>query len=815
MEDAQEMIENNEILKKYFEYPIEELTLMRMYINLNLITLERNKENLAKIRTIKTCFNQSYNFLDYILSYRYKVDSSAVSVIDTFDKFVDFKVCEYCKSNSCIKKSLAILLDEVDKYNNNHINKLTYLNIIDSLLNRKVPQFTSVPEKNFFKKVDLIDLMYVQLILESDLIEINKYDDKSREIEFSYLDLTNKENNEYYINNLLEFYKNKKNEKKIVLNIDNENDIFNDIFNEKEKFNRIYKISAYYKYLIEYKKIDIIKKLRELLAPDSLEQGISVRAHYFMNKYFQKVEDLPYSKKTKEKIYNILNYILNYRYKTGIPHIPINILIYSNDREGVEKISEIIGEAMWFFGYLSKDMRYYEEYINNIILDKFKVQKLFYDKDGNRKNGILLLHNFENLLYTDFMQKNLILNILTDEMQENNSKVCTIIYGERANLKQLIGNQYKLSQMLINFELEIDNLDVKEIYELLIEKLKKNMNVSGEIKEKIYNYIKATYRQSDIRNLEYVNKIYNLIILNMNNTFSLTKKQDLKLKDIPEAYNTRDLPTIMKDINNLVGLKEIKEQINDLIYLLKFNKKVNLDIKNFNLHMVFSGNPGTGKTTVGRLITDIFYNLGYINQNKLTEVTAKDLIAEYVGQTAGKTFNVVKAALGGVLFIDEAYMMTMGNEEGAQYGYEAIATLLTLMEDYKDKLIVIFAGYKEEMEHFQEANPGLVSRIGYNINFPDYTLDELTQIYLNLLEKNKLKITDEALEKLKKIIKESSLFKEFGNARYINTVFQKVLIEHSKNIECENKKKNLLLITENDINYEKLIAENKKKKIGF
>ena len=122
------------------------------------------------------------------------------------------------------------------------------------------------------------------------------------------------------------------------------------------------------------------------------------------------------------------------------------------------------------------------------------------------------------------------------------------------------------------------------------------------------------------------------------------KRAEFSLESIPDAYNTQDLPTIMKNFNDLVGLEDIKEQINDLVYLLKFNKKANINIRNFNLHMVFRGNPGTGKTTVGRLLTDIFYYLGYINQNKLVEVTSKDLIAEYLGQTAGKTYNVVNSA---------------------------------------------------------------------------------------------------------------------------------------------------------------------------
>ena len=231
--------------------------------------------------------------------------------------------------------------------------------------------------------------------------------------------------------------------------------------------------------------------------------------------------------------------------------------------------------------------------------------------------------------------------------------------------------------------------------------------------------------------------------------------------------------------------------------------------------MCFKGNPGTGKTTVARLITDIFYNLGYINQNKLTEVTAKDLIAEYLGQTSGKTFNVVKSALGGVLFIDEAYSISSGVGNAAQYGNECISTLLKLMEDYKDNLIIIFAGYNDEMEEFLKANSGLSSRIGYKIEFPDFSLNELVLIFTNLLHENNLEITDEALEKLKGIIDESSKSDNFGNGRYIHNIFQRILIEHSKNTENKSKKDDLFLITDEDIVYEKLIAEKNKRKIGF
>ena len=812
-EQIKKFIQGNKEIEQFLTYPNVELTIMRTLLNLEQIDIYKIGENQKNVRTINICSIQNYNCLENMIAFKMRVDKMSVSMVDSIERVKNINLCSYCKCSKCIRKSLAILIEQVEIYNLNNTYKLNPLSVIDYIIDRKTPMFNKTPEAKFFSNIDVIDLLYVQTILEADLINLIKCEENK--IEADYLDLTSKNNNEYYINKLLEYYKNKKNAKHIEIDISN----IDDIFKEKDRNLRVYKIATYYKYIIEHEKIDIILKLRQILNPNTTTQGMTIRSHYFVYKYFKKVEELPYSKKTKDKIMNILNYILNYRFKFGTtPYIPINILIYSNDKEGIEKITQIIGEFMWFFGYLAENMKYYNEYMNSIILDKLSIKNLYYEKtkDGvKNKNGMLLLHNFDNLLYTQHMQKNLTLNILSDEIEKNNRNVCTVIYGEKIAIKQLLGNHQRLSQMLINLELEIDNLDAEKVYKLILEKLERIINVSDEIKEKIYNYIKATYNQSEIKNMEYVNKLYNTIILNMNKKFSARVKQDIKLSDIPEAYNTRDLPEIMKDINNLVGLKEIKQQINDLVALLKFNKKANIEIKDFNLHMCFKGNPGTGKTTVGRLITDIFYNLGYINQNKLTEVTAKDLIAEYIGQTSGKTYNVVKSALGGVLFIDEAYAITSGIGNSAQYGNECIATLLKLMEDYKDKLIIIFAGYNDEMDEFLKSNSGLSSRIGYKIKFPDFSLDELALIFTNLLDENKLEITEEALEKLKAIIEESSRYDNFGNGRYIHNVFQRILIEHSKNIENKSKNKNLYLITEEDINYEKLIAENKNRKIGF
>ena len=814
--ETEEALKNNKIIAEILSScKKEELHLLRTYISLGVVDLFTNEKHSFKeplVRIIKLCAVEKYNVLDYMLSFICGVDLSKVS---TKTKYTTnpHELCNSCNVGSCIKRFVPIFCHEVDLINGekNQNDNVTWLEAFDFLIGRIPPKFSEVPTAKFFSNVDLIDLMYVRIILDGDFVNLEKIDEETGEVEANYLDLTEKHDEYYYVNDIVAFYKNHKYSDKITININD----FSSIKKEKKRWLRIYKIAAYYKYLIENKRIDVIKRLREVVEPRKVNDNIKNRSRYFIHRYFSKVEELPYSKGTKNKIYNILYYILNYSFNYNTPFIPLNLLVYSSDKEGVRQVVDIIGEFMWYFGYLSEDMGYYDVYLNNVILDKYQVKRVYYT-DEKVKNGVIMLHNFDNLLFIDSMKRDLILNILADEMDTHNNKTCTVIYGEKKDVDKILENHPKMTENLLNLELEIDNLEIKDIYDLERQKLEKLGSLSDDVKTKLNNYIKSTYNQSNVKNFDYVNKLYNSIVLKANEKFEMGKRAEFSVDSVPDAYNTQDLPTIMKNFNDLVGLEDIKEQINDLVYLLKFNKKANINIRDFNLHMVFRGNPGTGKTTVGRLLTDIFYYLGYIKNNKLVEVTSKDLIAEYLGQTAGKTYNVVNSALGGVLFIDEAYSITQGKGEASTYGDECIATLLKVMEDYRDKLIIIFAGYKEEMDEFEKANPGLYSRIGYNIDFPDFTIDELVKIYTNLLEVNNLKITDEALEKLRDIIDSASKGKNFGNGRYIHNIFQKILIEHAKNIETGHKVKdsNIMLIEEKDIVREKLIVKEEPK-IGF
>ncbi len=812
-----EIINSSTILKKYFKYSKEELRIIRMYINLNLFkiikkTEENNRLNID-FRIVKSCFNENYDYISFILNNKFDIDTPIASTKQNLTFGDVYSVCKECKFKHCIKSSVINLIIEVDRLNEINKMNLSYLAVIDYILARENKPLKTMPEANFFMNINLIDLMKVQVILEGEFIDLVKYDEEKKIAMFNVLEITKKADGEFYINIVHEFYKSSKYATVLEIDINKLDELL-----DKEKqgdINYIYNLAAYYKYMINVEQVDIISKLRGLLDGRTVyKDGIMIRSHYFIHRFAEKVENLPFSRESKNKILDVFNYILNWSFKK-VQYVPINLLIYSNDRESVEAVGDIIGDYMWYFGYLPSTTRTHHEYMNNILLDKHVVNKLFYTQSENglrRKVGILYMHNFENVLCTEVLNQNLILNIFTDELSKNNNDLCTIIYGEKETMDKILSEYPKLNNLLFNIKLDIDELKIEEIHRILLERLRKKEYVSEELSKKIFAYIKATYYQSEVKNMEYIKKLYNTLILNKNSRFDMQTKNELLIKDVPEVYNVRNLPEVLKDLNDLVGLKEIKNQINDLVSLLKFNQKAGIDVSKFNLHMVFTGNPGTGKTTVARLISDILYNLGYIEKNKLVEVSAKDLIANYVGQTSGKTFSILKSAFGGVLFIDEAYSIVDTN---GGFGDESIATIIKTMEDYRDRLVIIFAGYKDEMEKFVTSNPGLSSRIGYQINFEDYSVDELVEIFLNLVVKNNLKVTEDAKDCLRNVIESSLKIKNFGNARYVNNMFQKALVNHAKNVE-KDESMDLLTITEEDIGLNLIAATGKQKRpIGF
>ena len=241
------------------------------------------------------------------------------------------------------------------------------------------------------------------------------------------------------------------------------------------------------------------------------------------------------------------------------------------------------------------------------------------------------------------------------------------------------------------------------------------------------------------------------------------------------------LKPYLDELNHMIGLSRIKEQINDIVCEINVNKlrkAFRLKAPSSTRHMVFVGNPGTGKTTVARMLANILHVLGVIPTNKLVEVDRSGLVAAYAGQTALKTRKVIESAIGGVLFIDEAYAICRNDND--EYGYEALDTLTKCLEDYREDLVVIVAGYKDEMQDFLNSNPGLSSRFKTIISFDDYSNDELMGIFLSLLKDNDYHLDKDAKEVVKEMF--HSIDNLNGNGRSVRNLFEDIVRHQARRV---------------------------------
>ncbi|MDN5317615.1 MAG: stage sporulation protein [Thermoanaerobacterium sp.] len=250
----------------------------------------------------------------------------------------------------------------------------------------------------------------------------------------------------------------------------------------------------------------------------------------------------------------------------------------------------------------------------------------------------------------------------------------------------------------------------------------------------------------------------------------------------------------LKELNSLIGLNKVKQIINELYALEQVQikrKNAGLSADPIVLHMVFKGNPGTGKTTVARILGKLLKGIGVLSKGHVIEVERADLVGEYIGHTAHRVQENVKKSLGGILFVDEAYSLARGGEK--DFGKEAIDTLVKAMEDYKDEFILILAGYRDEMEYFLNTNPGLRSRFPIQIDFPDYTIDELLQIAELMVKNRQYILTDSAKRKIMKVLINNNTTREIGNARLVRNIIERAIRKHA--VRIMNKK----TITKDDL----------------
>ncbi len=510
-------------------------------------------------------------------------------------------------------------------------------------------------------------------------------------------------------------------------------------------------------------------------------------------KILDKLDNIIGLSKNKEVLRDIIKYheVLK-KYKCNIEFENYNIVIRNDSSYSIyEDLISIIAEI------------YYK---NGIILNK---NILYFDPDEFRQNA----RKKGKSEYKDIQEGLIVLDLecLRRNPKEIKDEISVMI-------------EQMPSKAFIILE---DEFREGEVNAILTEYFSWSMKIdmiSNEEKEK---YIKKfmdsnelTYNDeiiSELSNNPYYmikNKLLNILVNSkIKNEKNVSRFFDKNLKSIED----KKAKTGLQELDELIGLDEVKEQIKKVISYIKTSKKRN---NMPMLHMCFNGNPGTGKTTVARIVGKIFAEEEILSDKKVfVEAQRCDLIGKYIGHTAPMTQKMIEKALGGILFIDEAYSIAsyIQDEAGRDYGAECIATLLKGMEDNRENLCVILAGYTNEMQDMLETNPGFESRIQFSINFPDYSAEALYNIFTNLCHKEKYKISSNIKTLLIQHFNIAKNNKNFSNARYVRNLYEKIKIEQSYRVS-KSINENIDLIKKCDV--EKVIGNlkttcEKSIKMGF
>ena len=403
-------------------------------------------------------------------------------------------------------------------------------------------------------------------------------------------------------------------------------------------------------------------------------------------------------------------------------------------------------------------------------------------------------------------------------MELYKDRLIVIFAGYTKEMNDFINeNQGLMSR--IGYELEFPDFSKEELLQIFKDEVTGNeFTLEEGVESKIEKLIMKNKIGRNFGNARFVTSLFDRLVITHSANYTsdaelkVITNKDIEIYEATKKDKERTVDDILEELNSLIGLSKVKETINGFVSVIELNKKLDR-ASDFNMHMIFKGNAGTGKTTVARLISEIYYNLGYIKRNKLVEVQSQDLIGEFLGQTGPKTQAVIESALDGVLFIDEAYSIMEHSGTNASYSAECVATLLKAMEDYRGRLIIIFAGYTEEMRRFRDLNPGLKSRIGYEIDFEDYSIEELMSIFDKKVNEKGFKVDSKARDKVQKIFDDAKNVENFGNGRFVDNTVQKIFIEHAIKTRSITDTDRLLTFTEEDI--PEIKAEESKKRIGF
>lgn len=517
----------------------------------------------------------------------------------------------------------------------------------------------------------------------------------------------------------------------------------------------------------------ILEPIDKLIGMTPLKEKISSIAHLTQAKALRTLNDLPNTTFSLHMIF------------TGPPGT------------GKTTAARLIGKIMKDLGYL-KTGHLVETRPSEI--NKKGFQELFDEAQG----GVLFIDEAYGLADVDDYDTNSKYTItsLLQLMEQHRDELIVIVAGYSNEMRRFVSANPGLAS---RFSISIDfpNYSADELIQIF-EKLciDNSYTLLPEARDALKNHLSTYVISDDLKafgNGRGVRNLFEKTLMQQAQRLMIQKTTDHALiKQImavdiinetrqPTSITNEELEELLAPLNKMVGLDNIKKDIYDLVHLLRahtIRQQAGLPIPPLVLHSLFLGPSGTGKTTIARLLGQILKRLGYLEKGHVVEVDKQKLTGKWLGWSEKITAEAFYEAMGGILFIDEAYSLTEGGSSSNNYGNDVLTTILKLMEDYRDKVVVICAGYEKEMKRFLESNSGLESRFPRHVIFKSYTVDEMATLFKNLCDENKYTVSEAAMNKIASQLKSLSVeqINKLGNARLVRNIFEKTIIAQSRRI---------------------------------